>query len=173
MRKTVPFLVEHSRKQVREEMKQTANDFIRRYEALKGSQDSYIHNLQDSIPHWRQFNEEVCELQQWVEQVNRDLESDKFQPGNATLTETSLANARRLLEEISVQSDAVQVATSTSKALAKLVISSDLEYVSGIVEELRVGTEHISEEIEERTVELEERLKSWQVSNILYMFEYF
>ena len=90
LQSTVPFLVEHSRKPEREDMKLKANEFDQRYQDLQASLDSHVTMLKDSVPFWKQFNENVSDLSGWLKRVNGDLGSDKVQFGNAIATEKSL-----------------------------------------------------------------------------------
>ena len=55
IKNTVPFLVEHSRKAVREEIKLRAEDFSQRYDQLREFLGGYVGNLKDSILERIQF----------------------------------------------------------------------------------------------------------------------
>ena len=118
---TVAFLQEHSRKAQREEMADKAAEFSERYQALMGSQDTYVHNLQvcvcvfvclcvhflssnyflcpipipqDSIPIWKEFNNQSQGLSEWLVHIQSELESDRTQSGNALVTKRSLTNSQ-------------------------------------------------------------------------------
>ena len=69
------------------------DDFSERYQNLLDSLSSYVPNLQDSIPLWKEFNDKTRSMLEWLDHVQAELESDRLQPGNATVTETSLNNA--------------------------------------------------------------------------------
>ena len=49
IQQTVDFLVEHSRKEKREELAESAKDFAQRYHSLLTSVQTYVSNIQDSI----------------------------------------------------------------------------------------------------------------------------
>ena len=89
---TVSFLVEHSRKEHREEIAARAKDFVQRYQALSSSVDTYVSSMQDSIPIWKEFNDHGRGMLEWLDHVQGELESDHTQPGNAIVTERSLGN---------------------------------------------------------------------------------
>ena len=108
---TVPFLVEHSRKAVREEIKLRADEHVQRYRQLKEFLDGYVGDLKDSIPFWQEFNKQTEDLSLWLTQANGELESDRTQPGNATVTETSLRNTHDLQVEIGDHHESVEEAT--------------------------------------------------------------
>ena len=108
---TVPFLVEHSRKAVREEIKLRADEHAKRYHQLKEFLDGYVGDLKDSIPFWQEFNKQTEDLGLWLTQANEELESDRTQPGNATVTEISLRNTHDLQVEIGDHQESVEEAT--------------------------------------------------------------
>ena len=87
---TVPFLVEHARKDDREDMKLKAEEFDQRYSTLKTSLTSHVTMLKESVPFWKQFNANISDLSGWLDRVNQDLVSDNVQFGNAIATEKSL-----------------------------------------------------------------------------------
>ena len=68
-------------------------DFTERYNKLCIDVNSHVKNLRDSVPLWEHFNSNTQDLFQWLEYVNSELESDRLQPGNVTITKVSLGNA--------------------------------------------------------------------------------
>ena len=162
---TVPFLVEHSRKAVREEIKVRAEEHSRRYQELRDFLGGYVGDLKDSIPFWKEFNQQTEDLGQWLRQTNEELESDRTQPGNATVTETSLRNTHRLQADIDDHQESVDEATRTANALKRLVGDEDQHYISEVLERLKDSTEEVGQEAEERVEQLEERYKSWKVGS--------
>ena len=161
--KTVPFLVEHSRKAVREEIKQRAEEHSQRYHQLREFLGGYVGDLKDSIPFWKEFNSQTEDLGQWVRQANEELESDRTQPGNATVTETSLRYTHELQVDIGEHQESVEEAMRTGNALKRLVGDDDQQYISEVLERLKFGTQEVEQEAEERVEQLEERYKSWKV----------
>ena len=69
------------------------DDFSERYQNLLDSLSRYVPNLQDSVPLWKEFNDDSGSMLEWLDHVQAELDSDHLQPGNATVTETSLKNA--------------------------------------------------------------------------------
>lgn len=163
IKNTVPFLVEHSRKAVREEIKLRAEDFSQRYDQLREFLGGYVGNLKDSIPFWKEFNSQTEDLGQWLRQANEELESERTQPGNATVTEHSLRNTHELQVDIGEHQESVEVATRTGNALRRLVGDEDQHYISEVLERLKFGAQEVEQEAEERVEQLEERYKSWKV----------
>ena len=86
------FLVEHSRKERREEIALRAKDFVQRYQVLSSSVDTYVSSMQDSIPIWKEFSAHGQGMLEWLNHMHGELESDHTQPGNAFVTERSLGN---------------------------------------------------------------------------------
>ena len=164
MLNTIPFLVEHSRKAVREEIKLRAEEHSQRYDQLKQFLGSYVGDLKDSIPFWQEFNQQTEDLGQWLTQANEELESDRTQPGNATVTESSLRNTHQLQTNIDEHQGSVEEATRTGNSLKRFVGEDDQEYITEVLERLKFGTQEVEQEAEERVEQLEERYKSWKVS---------
>lgn len=165
--KTVPFLVEHSRKAVREEIKLRAEEHSQRYHQLRDFLGGYVGNLKDSIPFWQEFNKQTEDLSQWLEQANEELESERTQPGNAMVTETSLKNTHELQMDITEHQESVEEATKTGNSLKRLVSDEDQQYITEMLERLKFNTQEVEQEAEERVEQLEERYTSWKVSNPL------
>ena len=94
IRETVDFVLEHSDKSERQEIRDRADDFSERYQKLLDSLSSYVPNLQDSIPLWKEFNDQTRSMLEWLDHVQGELESNHLQPGNAAVTESSLSNAK-------------------------------------------------------------------------------
>ena len=161
---TVPFLVEHSRKAVREEIRLRAEEHSQRYLQLKEFLGGYVGNLKDSIPFWQEFNKQTEDLGQWLRHANEELESDRTQPGNATVTESSLRNTHVLQEDIEGHRDFFDDAMKTGNTLKRLVGDEDQQFIAELLERLKFGTQEVEQEAEERVEQLEERYKSWRVS---------
>ena len=164
---TVPYLVEHSRKKDREEMKLKADEFNQRHEKLGKSLNDHIVMLKDSIPFWKKFNSNVEELSQWLEEVNSGLVSDKVQFGNATVTEESLIYCQGLQTDIYAHKSFVHDVAKLGDTLSKYVVSADQQFVEELIEKLKNRKEFVTKETEEKTELLEERLTSWRVSSSL------
>ena len=88
--KSVDFLIEHSQKTEREEVAARAKDYVQRYHSLLTSVDTYVRNMQDSIPLWKEFNDQYQTMAEWLGHVDGELGSEHTQPGNAIMTERSL-----------------------------------------------------------------------------------
>ena len=160
---TVPYLVEHSRKSEREDMKLKAEDFDQRCKELRKTLSTHMAMLKDSIPFWEQFNSNVSDLSQWLAGVNADLSSENVQFGSATVTEKSLIFCRELQLNIQGHTPMVRDVGSLGETLARYVIPEDLEFVMEMVTQLTTGEEHVTRETDEKTELLEERMKSWRV----------
>ena len=161
---TVPFLVEHSRKAVREEIRLRAEEHTQRYHQLQEFLTGYVGDLKDSIPFWQEFNKQTEDLGQWLRHTNEELESGRTQPGNATVTETSLRNTHQLQVDIDGHQEFVEEAVRTGNDLKRFVGEDDQEYITEVLERLKFGTQEVEQEAEERVEHLEERYKSWKVS---------
>ena len=85
--------MEHSHKTEREEVAVRAKDYVQRYHALLTSVNTYVHHMQDSIPVWKEFNDQYHGLSEWLNHVNGELGSEHTLPGNAFVTERSLENS--------------------------------------------------------------------------------
>lgn len=162
----MPYLVEHSRKKDREEMKLTAEEFDQRHGNLRKSLDTHMAMLKESIPFWEKFNTNITSISQWLDRVNGDLVSDKVQFGNAIVTEESLAFCQDLQQDINGHAHLVRGVENLGELLSKFVVAEDKEYVMEWVKRLAKGEEHVVRETEEKTELLEERLKSWRVSTV-------
>ena len=162
---TVPFLVEHSRKAVREEIKLRAEEHSQRYNQLREFLGGYVGDLKDSIPFWKEFNLQTEDLGQWLRQTNEELESDRTQPGNATVTENSLRNTHELQVDIGEHDESIEEATRMGNALKRLVGDDDQQYITEVLQRLKFSTQEVEQEAEERVEQLEERYKSWKVSD--------
>lgn len=160
---SVPFLVEHSRKKDREDMRLRAEDFHQRHTHLGKSLNDYVVMLKDSVPFWERFNTNVDDVTSWLQRVNTDLTSENIQFGNAVITEMSLTFCQGLRMDIDGHASQVKEVGSLGEALVRFVVPEDREYVLQLVERLARGEEHVSKETDEKTELLEERLKSWQV----------
>ena len=156
----VPFLVEHSRKRDREEMKLKAEEFDRRCKELGASLESHVAMLTDSIPFWKRFNSNIKDLSSWLEQVNTDLASERVQFGNAMVTEKSLLFCQELQVDIQGHSSEVNEVGSLGEALVKFVVPGDREFVLEMVQRLTTEKEVVAKETDEKAELLEERMKS-------------
>lgn len=160
---TVPYLVEHSRKSEREDMKLKAEDFDQRCNELRKTLNIHVAMLKDSIPFWEQFNSNVNDLSQWLAGVNANLSSEHVQFGSAMVTEKSLMFCQELKLNIQGHTLLVRDMGSIGEMLAKYVIPEDQEFVMELVARLTKGEEHVTRETDEKTELLEERMKSWRV----------
>ncbi len=161
---TVPFLVEHSRIVDREDMTMKAEDFDSRHKTLRASLDEHTAMLKNSVPFWEKFNSNSKDLEEWLYAVNSDLESDKVQFGNATITEQSLKFCQGLQVDINARNPDLMGVVMLGEELSKYVVPEDLEFVCSYVQNLQMKEEHVNKETVEKTELLEERLKSWRVS---------
>ena len=127
-------------------------------------------DLKDSIPFWKEFNSQTEDLGQWLRQANEELESDRTQPGNATVTENSLRNTHELQVDIGEHQESVEEATRTGNALKRLVGDDDRQYISEVLERLKFGAQEVEQEAEERVEQLEERYKSWKVGQCYHSY---
>ena len=96
--------------------------------------------------------------------ANEELESDRTQPGNATVTESSLHNSHVLQEDIEGHWDFFDDAMKMGSVLKRLVRDEDQQFITELLERLKFGTQEVEQEAEERVEQLEERCKSWRVS---------
>ena len=109
--------MEHLRGSQRELVKTQAEDHCQRYHTLSSSLDTYVHNLEESIPYWEEFKQQTRDLAQWVDWANKELVSERLMSGNATMTQASLGNAQNLFQDsVSHQQD-VNTATCTGKLI--------------------------------------------------------
>ncbi len=161
---TVPYLVEHSRKTDREEMKLKAEEFTSRHKNLVESETRHVSMLKESIPFWKRFNSNVKDLSSWLTQVSSDLGSENVKFGNARVTERSLVFCRDLQSDIHAHNPQLLDLTQLGEDLANYVVDGDQEFVREWLQRLAEGEKSISMETVDKTIRLEERLKSWSVS---------
>ena len=205
-----------------------AKDYVQRYHCLLTSVDTYVHHMQDSIPVWKEFNDQYHGISEWLNHVDGELCSEHTQPGNVSVTERSLENSevcghwsylgtdfwlttflyiharthtpfahlslhhtthshhhphthtyhsphhhthtlpplQGLLHDIQDHQETLVLLRTTTKTLCRLCIPEDQAIVQGRVEEVEGEMGRASEQTSSRIEELEQRLKSWEVSNV-------
>jgi len=147
-----------------------AEDFSSRHRKLQDSLEAHTAMLKHSIPFWEKFNSNSKDLADWLQNVNSDLESERVQFGNATETEQSLKFCQSLQVDINAHNPDVIDMALLGEQLAKFVVPEDLEFVSSFVQKLQKEEEQVNKETMEKTELLEERLKSWKVSeSVIYI----
>ncbi len=165
IKRTITFLVEHSRKENRDPLQAESEDFCARYQSLLSSEDTYISHLQESIPYWEEFKKQSRELSEWIYWANEELVSDRVVSGNASVTNTSLENAQNLLQDTRSKKAPLNAAVHVGDDLNGLVVSADQQYIADTLECLTDGQESVSVKTENLVTLLDDRLRSWQVSH--------
>ena len=158
--KTISYLVEHSRKENREQLKAETLDFCSCYRTLLTSEDTYVNNLTESIPYWEEFKERSRELVEWIDSA-KELVSDCVPFGS--VTKASLGNAQNLLLEARLRKQALHAVMSMGDNLKGLVVKEDQQFVLDILECLRKGCGKVEQWTEKLITLLDDRLTDRQV----------
>jgi len=170
--KTIPFLVQHSRKEYREALKTEGLDFIKRYNSLLSSEETYTNNLRESIPLWEEFKQRSQHLAEWVHKANDELSSDRVASGNASITRASLDNAQNLLSDSHSKGSDVNFMLGISEGLKDLVLAEDWDFVADTVRDISQDHKDVEERTEGLVTLLDDRLKSWEVMFSISAFIY-
>ena len=113
--------MEHLPGSQRELVKTQAEDHCQRYHTLTSSLDTYVHNLEESIPYWEEFKQQTRDLAQWVDWANEELVSERLMSGNATVTEASLGNAQNLFQDSLSRQEALNTASSIGMIVGEII----------------------------------------------------